>query len=257
MAPARARTSPNARDVIVAVVVSFGGPFLVSVALHAFDVRLNIGARAIVGDAIPALAAAFLLTRWGWWRRVGFKAPIWRSLWLLWLPGLLLVFAIAQGVSYVRRASLPAVVGAVIAALLVGFTEETWFRGILLEGLRGRSARVAAFGSALAFGALHLANVRVLPLSSVVTQSLGALAIGLMFGAARVRIDSLVPLVVIHAAFDVPYLTGSGPRPGRITSDRAGFLGVLILIAVVYALVLTRRSKTGSKSVSEVVPTLG
>jgi CAAX protease family protein len=250
-------SSRRARDAVIAVIVALAAPSLVSAAVHLSGAHLNVATRAITGDLIPASAAVFLVTKWRWWKPIGWQAPVWGDLYVMWLPALLLVFAIIQGTPYLRDASVSAVVAGALAALVVGFTEEVWFRGLLLEGLRPRGARAAVFGSALVFGVIHLANFRVLGLASVITQSLGALAIGLMFGAVRVRIGSLVPLVLIHAAFDVAYLAGTAPSPRPITSQGLRVLLVIIAIALIYTLVLTRRSVTVLDSVSEVVPTLG
>lgn len=243
------------RHVALAVGIAFVGPLVLGIALDLADIHMRRWVGPLVGDALPALVAIFLLTRLGWWRRAGWRAPVWRSMHLLWLPLVLLTLSMISGFSHHRDVDPGRIPGALLAVLVIGFTEETWFRGILVEALRSRGAPAAAVVSAAVFAAIHLVNVRALGLASTLAQMLGAFAIGLMFGAVRLRIESLVPLVLIHAAFDFPYLLGVAPKPRPITAEGVRVLGFLIAVSAVYALVVTRHSKT--EDVSEVVPTLG
>jgi membrane protease YdiL (CAAX protease family) len=242
----------KARDVVIAVALSFMLPWLIRLAfgLHAHE----FSATGSVITATPtAVAVAVLATRWGWWQRSGWRAPDWRAMWLLWLPVApvvaLLVAVFAGG--YYPPSSVSHVVAASIAALLVGFNEETWFRGLLLEGLRSRGVRFAVVVQAVIFGALHLLNYPAFGLSFSAVQALGAFGFGLVYGAGRVRIGAIWPFVLLHAVGDFPaILTGGRPAPPTAV-DVLISLGT-VGVAVVYALVLTRRSKISVEEFAEV-----
>lgn len=70
-------------------------------------------------------------------------------------------------------------------------SEELLFRGLILPGLAERyGRRIAIWGSALLFGAIHLD-----PLTFV-----QATAAGLVLGWVRLRVDSVLPAIALHGA---------------------------------------------------------
>jgi membrane protease YdiL (CAAX protease family) len=233
----------RARDVVVAIVVAAGVPNLVAVLLHVAGWHLHQPASIFLIDGPGAIAAAALVTRWNAWNHVGWRPPLPRTVWVLWLPGLLF-FASAASAKAVRTAPGYVIVSA-LAVLLVGFTEELWFRGLLLSALLSRGPWFAVVVSSVLFGAFHLLGVSAIGLRSVATQAIQACAIGLMFGAGRIRTASLWPVIVLHAAFDFVGFLHKNITPRPITQDALPSLFVLVAIALVYALVLTRPSKGG------------
>jgi membrane protease YdiL (CAAX protease family) len=79
---------------------------------------------------------------------------------------------------------------------LVGLIEELLFRGVIYHALdEWRGARLAIWGSALAFGLYH---VRQGPL-----VALGGFIIGLIFGVIRWRAGGIVGLILVHGLIDV------------------------------------------------------
>lgn len=77
-----------------------------------------------------------------------------------------------------------------LAAGLVPIVEETFFRGFVYNGLRGRvGARYAMLISALVFAALHFSLDRLLPI----------VFLGLILAWLYERTGSLVPGVILHA----------------------------------------------------------
>jgi len=235
------------REVVIAAGVALLSPWLLAwgISLHVHAHRqTTIGATYRLLVEVPAaLAAAALLTRLKWWRRAGWRAPDWRQMWLLWLPvavvvavwTLVLLYSPSQGVAYATATAA--------LALAIGFTEEMWFRGLLLEALRPHGARSAVVVSAAVFGVLHILNFRGF---ASVLQVFDAFGFGLIWGAARIRIGAIWPFVLIHAAQDFagslsPY-GATAPRP-RIDLLDAALDGLIVGIGLVYALVLTRRSR--------------
>jgi membrane protease YdiL (CAAX protease family) len=155
---------------------------------------------------VPALFIAAVLTRLRWWRRVGFT-PVhdWQAPHLV-VPLLLILALPIVGLS--ARGVLAT--GTLVLALQIGFLlidifmEEVTYRGLILEALGnyGIGARVAI--SATLFGLSHLDNL-FLPGADplgVAYQVFEAILVGVLFGAARLRMNTIWIVMAVHAAYD-------------------------------------------------------
>jgi len=119
-----------------------------------------------------------------------------------------------------------------------------------MEGLRSRGAIYAVIVSAVVFGVLHVLAFRGL---ASVSQVFSAFGFGLLWGAARIRIGAIWPVILIHAAQDFGgFLSPYGATPLRPPMYRldATLDGLIVGVGLVYALILTRRSKTGHARLS-------
>ena len=103
-----------------------------------------------------------------------------------------------------------------VTGVLVGFCEETLFRGILLRGFRanGRSEAIAAIGTSVLFGLFHLTNViNGSPLQATLTQVLLATLTGAILYTFRRFSGLLVVAMMSHSLWDIslffPAMTGS------------------------------------------------
>jgi len=209
--------------------------------------------RVLAGELPAALIVTGLVARWRWWERAGWRMPVWRSLWLLWLPLLILLVSTESSHGHALRAG--SVAAGAAAVLLVGYTEELWFRGVLLGAILPRSPRAAVLVSAAVFSLVHIANAREYSVRAVIGQMLGAFAIGLAFGAARVRVGSILPLIVLHAAFDLPFVLGfRGAELRPVTAPILRGLLVMTAVSLVYAFVLTRRSRVRAEVAASASP---
>ncbi len=145
---------------------------LVSWGLHVFrdPVRLSTSRWMVTGMAI-------------WWTLIAirFVAIGWAE-----VPLDLLVPVVATGV-------------------LVGFAEETLFRGIVLRGLRegGRPEATAATLTGVSFGLLHLTNVFIGTGVVGLTQIPIAAMSGMILYAFRRRFGSMLPAMVAHGVWDI------------------------------------------------------
>ena len=80
---------------------------------------------------------------------------------------------------------------------LVGLIEELLFRGVIYRALdEWRGARLAIWGSALAFGLYHVGGQGPL-------GGLGGFIIGVIFGAIRWRAGGIIGLVAVHGLIDI------------------------------------------------------
>jgi membrane protease YdiL (CAAX protease family) len=84
---------------------------------------------------------------------------------------------------------------------LVGLIEELLFRGLIYRALdEWGGARLAIWGSALAFGVYHLSQG---PLGMF-----GCFVIGVVFGMIRWRATGIVGLILIHGLLDSLFIEG-------------------------------------------------
>ncbi len=167
-----------------------------------FQLTLSTLAMTLMADGVLALIAILLLTRLHWWREVGFRLPSNpHSLWFFTVPCLPIILNIAfLGVGYPGTERLLLFL---VIALLVGFVEETYFRGMILRALLIRGPWQAVIISSLLFGMMHVLNVAAgANLAATLLQVVYAVAIGLMYAALALRTQTILPLIVIHGLID-------------------------------------------------------
>lgn len=156
---------------------------------------------------VPGFFVTVVLTRLHWWRRVGFT-PLrdWRAPHLV-IP-LLLILALpvvglsARGVMATTALVLTLQVGFVLIDI---FMEEVTYRGVILEALAGFTAVSRVTLSAILFGLSHLDNL-FLPRADelgVAYQILEASLVGILFGVVRLRMNTIWPVMVVHATYNV------------------------------------------------------
>jgi len=159
---------------------------------------------------LNAIFAMVLLTTLGWWRAAGFNAPSkWQNLHLMLLPIVLLVVP-----ALLVQPQLPApgkFVALIVVTLLIGFQEEAIFRGILLRALAPRGMKQAVLISAFLFGIIHANSLLVgrdvfFVIAQIIASFLGAIALG----AIRLRINTIWPLVLMHAFNDFLQFSATG-----------------------------------------------
>src|SRR3984893_13253853 len=156
---------------------------------------------------VPGLFIAVVLTRLRWWRRVGFTAGNdWRAPHLS-IP---LLLALALPVAGLWARGLMATT-ALVLALQVGFVlidifmEEVTYRGVVLQALSGFSPVLRVTLAASLFGFSHLDNL-FLPGADelgVAYQIFEAALVGVLFGAVRLRMNAIWPVMAVHAAYDL------------------------------------------------------
>ncbi|MCT4370121.1 CPBP family intramembrane metalloprotease [Yangia mangrovi] len=152
-----------------------------------------------------ALAGVLLVCviAWRGWRDLGFRAPAPGTLKLLWLPALIVLAMF--GLAVVLGLPAPDVVLLVLAnTLLVGFSEEVMFRGVLFGALRERLRPwPAILCTTGAFGLVHVLNGFLTgSFTLAVMQALAASCTGLMLMAILLRTGSLWGAILVHALWD-------------------------------------------------------
>lgn len=163
---------------------------------------------------VPGIFIAVVLTRLHWWRRVGFT-PLreWQAPHLL-IPLLLILVLPIAGLS--ARGVL--VTTALLLSLQVGFLlidifmEEVTYRGVILEALAGLRPSLRVSTAAILFGLSHLDNL-FLPGADelgVAYQIFEAALVGILFGAVRLRMNTIWPVMIVHATYDLMLVLAFG-----------------------------------------------
>ncbi|MDF2590206.1 MAG: hypothetical protein K0S41_4047 [Anaerocolumna sp.] len=89
-----------------------------------------------------------------------------------------------------------------IFTLLVGYTEETIFRGIIRVKLQVKSSSFYIVFSSIFFGILHMANALNGELIGVIMQVINAFLIGIILALLITVSDNIIPLVLFHFLYD-------------------------------------------------------
>lgn len=162
-----------------------------------------------ISEAILALMVLYYIRRYASWPAAGYEKFSWRrALWMapLLLPVLLYAGYLSSAIASARPDGL-AILGVAAVALmtlLVGFVEETTFRGILLRGeLAYRNVFVAMITSAIGFSLLHSVNVLAgMPPAEMLGQLRDTLIVGLCLAPLALLTGNLLPLVTWHFLWD-------------------------------------------------------
>ena len=156
-----------------------------------------------------ALCIYYILTGFGW-AGAGFGRLRWRE--LVWLAPSVVVLAtmtagllpvmLQQPLATSQWEMLAAIAG---TSLLIGFSEEVMFRGILLRGALARfTISPAILISAVAFSLLHLMDGNAGQPVGNTLQELGfTFLMGLGLAPIALRIGSLWPLIIWHGLWDI------------------------------------------------------
>jgi membrane protease YdiL (CAAX protease family) len=126
--------------------------------------------------------------------------------WLWLAPAIMAVTLLVQLVAVTWSAFDAGHLLAILAAaVLVGFAEETMFRGIILRALRngGRGEGLVVLFSSLWFGFFHLTNLIVGAGASVAMQCVFASLAGVGLYLARRGFGTLAAGMVLHGAWDL------------------------------------------------------
>lgn len=128
----------------------------------------------------------------------------------------------------------------VVSGVLVGFAEETLFRGFVLRALRegGRAESSAALWTAVGFGLFHLPNVLMGTGAVGVIQVFLAALSGSVLYVFRRHTGRLWPAMVAHGAWDISTFLAGGyalPWLNALTLPMLGLsviLGIAVLVSI-------------------------
>lgn len=188
-----------------------------------------------------ALASALLLAV-GYWQRWGDLklgvAPTVKGLLLAWVPWVYILAALGVAAAAGFPAG-PTVFFILVNTLLVGFSEELMFRGVLLQAFRHiLPIWPAVLLTSVGFGAIHSLNVFTTgDLTQALVQSCAAFLSGLIFVALRLRTGSLWPSIIVHASWDfATFMVASVAKADSQNASNAATTGLALLLPVLLVL---------------------
>ncbi|HEX7341209.1 MAG TPA: type II CAAX endopeptidase family protein [Rhodanobacteraceae bacterium] len=168
----------------------------------------------IVRCGLLTILIAVLLTRWEWWRQVGFRTPRRnRDLLYFLVPFIPVVLNLIPGSVVGNPADLLQLLATayshpsdlllvLVASLLVSFAQEGIFRGVMLQAILPHGVWKAVIITALLFGLIHFAGLFQQSATATVLQVSYLLATGFMFAALVVRKGIIWPLILAHFLTD-------------------------------------------------------
>jgi membrane protease YdiL (CAAX protease family) len=209
------------------------------------DNTLQGPVRALVGGTVW-LVVFLLWARWDHvfrdWRRL--RMGFW-----LWLPAGLMVVTFGLQFAGVAWGEFTGahLMWILLAGVLVGFAEETLFRGIILRALRegGRHEGVVVLLSSLWFGFFHATNLLVgSPAVAVLQQCVVASMAGIALYLWRRGTGTLVAGMVVHGLWDVSsFLLGAHMLQGSLLPGLGSALANLVYLSAIVALVILWRRR--------------
>lgn len=220
-------------------------------------VKNGIGWQFVAAAAV--LVAAIFACKWN---DLAFRPPH-SIVRVIWFPALWLGL-ISMGLFVVGLPPGQMLAFILLNTLLVGFSEEVMFRGVLFRALLTQY-RVwsAIIVSSILFGAVHILNVfNTGDLGGALMQSVPAGMSGILFVAIVIRTGSIWPAIIYHALWDCilfAMLTGSQASGVEANPDALEALGpaeALLPVAMglpnlICGLVLLRNVRNSSFRVNE------
>lgn len=154
------------------------------------------------------------------------------------VPFLPVIINVVPGVQFTGATT---VTGLLLLALMVGFVEESVFRGLMLTALRERGEWWAVIVTSVLFGVTHLANLLAgATVLETVSQVAYTVAFGVAFAALAIRKEVIWPLVLAHAAIDAAYFLQPSGFVFSPTSTLIINFG-LVIVFIGFGVVVMRR----------------
>lgn len=167
-------------------------------------------------EIILTLIAIFAVQRYFGWSKIGFDRLQWQQVWWL-LPMFVVLgalwlqfFVLLSDVSFTAKQwRLFALIG--FTTLLVGFSEEVVYRGIVLHAFLSQShVWVAMLVSAIAFSLLHSVNVfGGMPPFGMAVQLVMTGLVGFLLAPLALKLENLWPLIIWHWLWDFVLFAGA------------------------------------------------
>lgn len=140
-----------------------------------------------------------------------------------------------------------------VMGLLIGITEESFFRGVIANLFWDKHAKdpagvwTATVYTGLIFGLLHSINLLSSEPVGVIVQMIAAAAMGMAFTAIYYRCKNIWVVILIHAFLDICALLPKGIYGGSLSEEISSYAPVMAITSSVPYIILTlfllRKSK--------------
>src|SRR5579884_3866031 len=180
-----------------------------------------------------ALAALLIIYLLNWFKDTGFSSK-WKTFWLLIPIGILTFLNGGEVFSLKLTLASSTVVAGFFFGFLTAIGEESVFRGIILRTFLPFGVLRSVVATSILFGLWHITNLSIVPPAYVLVQILGAFLISIFFASVRLRMNTIIPLIVAHTLIDwASYISGSGQfKPPPFTVYVTFFIGLNMIFAL-------------------------
>ncbi|HEY2491897.1 MAG TPA: type II CAAX endopeptidase family protein [Paenibacillus sp.] len=189
--------------------------------------ELDYTAPVLISFIPIALVLIVYLTWKRKWSQMGFQSlrEIPKNNWLYYLP--LVVILVVLSFNGFRNVTVSEVLFFIFFTLLVGFVEETLYRGLILRTLLAKSVTAAVVTSSILFSVTHLLNLLSgQNTNQTILQIIYALVMGVALALLIVKNHNIIPLILFHFLHNlIQFLS--------IENENNTVLGVDVLIIVV------------------------
>ncbi len=157
------------------------------------------------------IVLALIITALGWWKEIGFRAVNEGGSKFLLFPFLMGVLMIGSAWAINKNPHIDLGYETIqpflmlfLVMLMVGFTEESIFRGILFHGLETKLQPFAVvLLTAIIFGLFHFVNLfNGNPFDAIAYQVIHAASVGFLYAALRLRLGAIWPIMLVHGFWD-------------------------------------------------------
>ena len=188
--------------------------------------------QSVFEKVTECLLAILLVSALGWWLETGLKVKWHWQKFIPFLPLAIIPFlTVIFQINKFHAIGWAQLLIFALLALMVGFGEETIYRGIAVQALLPKGIMPAALFSALIFGLLHFANLLAGadPLATAV-QVVFAILYAIVLTGPFVYTGFLWPLILLHGAQDFIAFWSTGSIVNTSTPSISETLTTLILI---------------------------
>jgi len=199
------------------------------------DLPIRIGA-VLVTTIVP------LVFIWGlgWWEDSGLGSTT-QNLYALAVPVILMFFPLVFfGTIELEPARANIFL---LAVFFTGISEEVVYRGLFIRAFLPHGKWKAVLIPAVVFALAHITNLLDggMSLEDNLVQMALALSLGILYGAVRLRINSIWPLIITHTIWDL-FWTTSGLGDGvYVLSDIPLSLNLVVWVPSIIAAVYLMR----------------
>lgn len=174
----------------------------------------------IVVLVVAALIPLGFIWRFNWWEDAGFVSTTHNAYALL-VPILVMPIAVILFGTVENRTSVA--IYWFVAVFLTGLGEEALSRGLLIRVFLPHGKWQAVIYPALLFGISHISNFfgNGMGVTENLVQMTNSMFFAICYGAVRLRINNIWPLIIIHTIFDWFFVLAGvhGPNAVRNLAD--------------------------------------
>ncbi|AWE07391.1 CPBP family intramembrane metalloprotease [Lysinibacillus sp. 2017] len=204
--------------------------------------QLSYNSPILISFLPTALVLLIYFTLKRKWAYFGFKSEITRSNWILYFPLLVILIVLCfQGFS---SQPLETIVFYVGFAILVGFVEESIYRGIMIKILLPLGILPAILTSSILFSVTHMLNLLSgQSIGQMGLQLIYSLLIGIVLAQLFIKTGNIYPLILFHTLHNLIQFLGDGGASAILDTI---VLIVLSVTAISLALSLRKNQKQNS-----------